>query len=197
MPDTAPQAAQEPPSLRTVALATATAFVLAAVILVTAVLPAEYGVDPLGTGAAFGLSALADTRPGVVAPATGSYRSDSAVFVLRPFEWIEYKYRLEEGAGMLFAWEATVPVRYDLHGEPNAGPEYAESFESADRQEGRGTFRAPFTGIHGWYWQNRTTSEVTIRLWTTGFYTAIHEFFEGGSTSRTLDDDRASGGDGS
>ena len=33
--------------------------VVAAIILVTAVLPAEYGLDPLGTGEALGLTPLA------------------------------------------------------------------------------------------------------------------------------------------
>jgi len=47
------------PSMKKIAVATAIAFVVATVILVVAVLPAEYGIDPLGTGKAFGLTDLA------------------------------------------------------------------------------------------------------------------------------------------
>jgi hypothetical protein len=47
------------PSMRTLAITTAIALGLAAVILVTTVLPAEYGIDPLGTGEALGLTAIA------------------------------------------------------------------------------------------------------------------------------------------
>jgi hypothetical protein len=57
MDTTIPARAPEPPSKRQLAVATGIAFITAAVILVTAVLPAEYGIDPLGTGAAMGLRA--------------------------------------------------------------------------------------------------------------------------------------------
>jgi hypothetical protein len=40
-------------------MATIIALIVAAVVLVVAVLPAEYGIDPLGTGKALGLMDLA------------------------------------------------------------------------------------------------------------------------------------------
>ena len=46
-------------SRRQILLATAGALAIAIVVLVTTVLPAEYNVDPLGTGRALGLTALA------------------------------------------------------------------------------------------------------------------------------------------
>ena len=56
-----------------IALATAAAMFVAGVLLVTVVLPAEYGVDPTGTGNAFGLTQIANAQEGVVAsaPAAG------------------------------------------------------------------------------------------------------------------------------
>ena len=47
------------PSLSTLARTTAIALVVAGVILVTAVLPAEYGIDPVGTGRWLGLTDIA------------------------------------------------------------------------------------------------------------------------------------------
>src|SRR6058998_2682673 len=47
------------PSKKRIAAAAAVALLIAAVLLVTAVLPAEYGIDPLGTGAALRLTDLA------------------------------------------------------------------------------------------------------------------------------------------
>ena len=47
------------PSLAKILLATVVAFIVASIILVVAVLPAEYGIDPLGTGKALGLMDLA------------------------------------------------------------------------------------------------------------------------------------------
>jgi hypothetical protein len=49
---------QELPSKRKLAQASGIALLVATGILVTVVLPAEYGVDPLGTGATLGLVAL-------------------------------------------------------------------------------------------------------------------------------------------
>ena len=40
----------QPPSKKKIAKATAVALAAAAVLLLTAVLPAEYGIDPFGTG---------------------------------------------------------------------------------------------------------------------------------------------------
>ena len=45
-----------------IALAAGAALLVAGVILVIAVLPAEYGVDPLGIGASLGLTAMGDIR---------------------------------------------------------------------------------------------------------------------------------------
>ena len=47
------------PSMRTLGVATAVALVAAAVVLVAFVLPSEYGIDPLRTGHALGLTDLA------------------------------------------------------------------------------------------------------------------------------------------
>ena len=46
------------PTRKRLAVATAIALAVAALVLVAAVLPAEYGIDPLGTGKALGLTAL-------------------------------------------------------------------------------------------------------------------------------------------
>ena len=37
-------------------------------------------------------------------------------------------------------------------------------------ERGHGSFTAPFSGIHGWYWENFGTTPVTIQLMSAGFY---------------------------
>ena len=56
-----------------IALATAAAMFVAGVVLVTVVLPAEYGVDPTGAGNAFGLTQIAQAEDAVTVtePAAG------------------------------------------------------------------------------------------------------------------------------
>jgi hypothetical protein len=108
----------------------------------------------------------------------GPFKTDSMQFTLAPKEGMEYKYRLAKGAGLLFSWTATAPVHYELHSEPEAGPKgYAETFDKQDsRDGGHGNYVAPFSGIHGWYWENRTDSDVVVRLVSAGHYTESLEF---------------------
>src|SRR5688572_15170244 len=56
------------PPRRKILTATILALLAAALILVTAVLPAEYGIDLLGTGRLFGLTALSEGTTGAISP---------------------------------------------------------------------------------------------------------------------------------
>ena len=102
---------------------------------------------------------------------------------------MEYKYRLEKGKALLYTWKATAPVNYELHAEPDGAPRgYAQSYEKRDAtQEASGTLTAPFPGIHGWYWENKTDQPVTVTLQTAGFYNLAHEFRADGVKNKTFD----------
>lgn len=181
------------PSTRRLARTTAIAAAGAAVILVTFVLPAEYNVDPLGTGRALGLTRIAAPEPRVdeVAPVAGQplvpvqngpigaypadYKVDATQFVLGPYEFVEYKYRLEQGATMLYSWKSTATVVHDFHGENDGAQGEPVSFEKKDRRQGAGTFTAPFTGIHGWYWENPGPEPITVTIRSAGFYSRALE----------------------
>lgn len=169
-------------------LATGAAALAALVILLTLVLPAEYGIDPLGAGAALGLIGLAESEPGALSE-TGDEppRHDAVSFELAPFESVEYKYQLFRGAGMVYSWTATGPVTVDFHAEPETGPEgFAESFRRGSHVSGHGTYTAPFSGIHGWFWENRGMTTVTVDLQASGFFAAASEFRDGARTDRAL-----------
>ena len=185
------------PSLSTLATTTVVALVVAGVLLVTLVLPAEYAVDPLGTGRWLGLTEIASpsltpveavsTDGAVLAPVqngpVGEYpaefKLDVVEITLQAYEYVEYKYRLEQGATMLYSWTANAPVIHDLHGErasgANDGGPAEESFDKQDRRQASGSFTAPFAGIHGWYWENPGGESVTIRLTSSGFYSSALE----------------------
>lgn len=197
------------PSLSTLARTTTIALVVAGVILVTAVLPAEYGIDPVGTGRWLGLTdiaappldpvemtrsegaALKPTANGAIGEYPGPFAFDVYEVVLQPYEYVEYKYQLEEDAAMAYSWTATAPVLQDFHGErADGGADGApaeESFDKRDRQGADGIFTAPFAGIHGWYWENPGGDPVTVRLTTSGFYSAAVEIRSDRTrTARTL-----------
>ena len=142
------------------------AFALTLVALVSVAPAAQQAVQP------------PPTTPGAFVTQQGPFKTDSMEIKLAPKEGMEYKYRLAQGAGLLFSWTATAPVHYELHSEPEAGPKgYAETFDTHDSRDSRhGSYVAPFSGIHGWYWENRTESDVTIRLTSAGHYTESLEF---------------------
>jgi hypothetical protein len=178
-----------------IGVAAGLALLVAGLGLVMIVLPAEFGVDPLGTGARLGLLPLGlvgqqvealdkaaasrdATHNAVVAAEERPLREETVAFTIAPRDFVEYKYRLDKGQALLYSWSATSPVNYELHAEPDGAPRgYAESFEKrAATQEASGTLTAPFSGIHGWYWENTGDQPVTVTLKSAGFYTMSHEF---------------------
>jgi hypothetical protein len=189
-----PTTTAEAPSKAAILKATAIAMAVAAVILLIAILPAEYGIDPLHTGRLLGLTGIskaaepAPTAGRATPVATGiynaqpaTYKVDSEDLALTPGEGVEIKYHMQKGGAMLYAWKATGPVQFEFHGEPDVKPnkDYFESYE-LDNKVGRdhsfGSFTAPSTGIHGWFWENKTKKEVMIHLTTAGFYDSAKMF---------------------
>jgi hypothetical protein len=166
-------------------------------ILVTIILPAEYALDPLGTGAKLGLLPLGETGRQVealeaekgktttggvlLAPQDASFKQESVTFDLQPGEGMEYKYRLEQGESLLYSWSSSAPMNTEFHAEPDSGPRgYAQTYEKKDGMTGAsGTLTAPFTGIHGWYWENTTNQAATVTLASAGYYNLAHEFRSG------------------
>jgi hypothetical protein len=208
-------------------IGSAAAVGIAAIALVVFVLPAEYGKDPTGLGAALGITKLAPTeeeniylkrglaRSNVLLPLQESatpdettlkatlaehniaqlpgtnVRTDRYVVELAPYEGIELKYDMAEGASMIFKWTATAPVHVDMHSHPfEGGAELTESFVIEDSVPSQtAVYVAPFTGIHGWYWQNRNLDGVTVTLETTGQVTAARTFSSGAEQPRPLADE--------
>ena len=183
-----------------IAVALGAALLVAGLILVMFILPAEFAVDPLGTGAKLGLlplgevgqqvdalnktAASANGQAAIVVSQEKPFQQESVDFKLAPREGMEYKYRLEKGEALLYSWNANGPVNYEFHAEPDGAPAgYAQTYEKKSAQtQASGTLTAPFPGIHGWYWENTTNEEVTVTLKTAGYYNLSHEFRNGQPT---------------
>lgn len=182
--------------------ATAAALVVAGAILITVVLPAEYGIDPTGMGRMLGLARL--SAPGgekaaglptasapvplpengsVMQPAAGTvtksdvpFRSDEMQLTLEPFEGAEIKAAMRQGEQFVFSWTVQGgKVNVDMHGErPNAGDEFTSYWKDTKQTRAQGTFVAPFAGSHGWYWLNRGEQPVTVKVKVSGFYEKLY-----------------------
>lgn len=182
-----PEENSTPPSSRNILIASAVALGVATIVLLVAILPAEFGVDPLGAGEALGLTALSrDEMP--IEEKLEAHREDYAEFELGPFQSVEYKYLMDFDAVMVFSWSANDELYFDMHAEPaGLGEDYAESFEQGNATEKSGSYHAPFAGIHGWFWENRGSSTVLLRINAAGYIQTSTVFRDGGDYERVID----------
>ncbi len=167
---------------------TAIALVVAAVLLVLFVLPAEYGIDPTGVGGVLGIDGLAGKTGGgevIAAAPTGSSlisaegpRSERLEIAVAPGEEMELKLVMQEGQTVVFSWKATGGALYsDLHADPFGGfeGEDVRYQEDASIEESHGAIVAPFGGNHGWFWRNDSAESVTVTLDLYGFFGVTKE----------------------
>nr|WP_207785954.1 hypothetical protein [Altererythrobacter segetis] len=125
---------------------------------------------------------------GVAVPAGAKFVSDHWQYELLPYDSIEMKYKLAQGQPMVFSWHAPVPLHYDMHSVPDQGGNDAtESFAITDAPSQTAVYVAPFTGIHGWFWQNQTLNPVTVSIDATGAFAGAVTFDQAGEHPRTLE----------
>jgi hypothetical protein len=188
---------------------TAVAVLIAAGLLITTVLPAEYGIDPTGVGRVLGLTRMGEikvslaseanaaevpsaTAAAVVTPLEPAVQSvEPAVTAakepaasqqhtmtvkLKPGQGAEIKLAMDKDARVRYEWRsAGGPVNYDTHGDPIKAPKgfYHGYGKGKGETADAGTLQAAFDGQHGWFWRNRTATDVTITLQTSGDYAKI------------------------
>ncbi len=179
--------------------ATGIAVLVAVSVLLVAVLPAEYGIDPTGIGRKLGLGKLAaasvearslvpSASPAPATPANSvtpsapahavvqrpsPFRSDEMELTLQPGEGAEIKATMRNGDQFVFGWIAeNGKVEFDMHGEAiNAQKdEFTSYWKGTGHTSGHGAFTAPFDGTHGWYWLNRGKRPVSVRVKVSGFF---------------------------
>lgn len=192
----------ELPSTSKLIKSTIIAVITAIIILVTIVLPSEYGIDPTGLGKITGLKRMgeikttlakelqadlqADLNAGLDAepntnPAdqtqptpTSQSRTDTLTVTLAPSESTEIKITMIKDTKVEFQWTSTPDAAFfDLHGDSKEINYHI--YEKGTDSTKQGTLTAAFTGNHGWYWKNRSNNPISITLTATGAYSAIKE----------------------
>ena len=173
------------PELRSVWATVGASVVLAVVAFVMFVLPAEFGRDPTGFGTSMGITGMAGYQVAALHQEERLVQRDRVQFPLAPFESVEYKYEMAAGQAMVFDWSAAAPVVFDMHSEElGRDPDAAVSFATGTAPRWSGSYVAPFDGVHGWFWENRGTREVTVEVVTSGFYSAAITYGPGGPFRR-------------
>ena len=114
---------------------------------------------------------------GPLTPFATTYKVDAIEFLLVPDQFVEYKFNLKTGATMMFNWKATGPLDVDFHTVPEGKPISAsETFMRGTASAYQGFYRAPYPGLHGWYWKNSGKENVKILLNASGFFTEARMF---------------------
>lgn len=107
-------------------------------------------------------------------PAAFIFRNEAVSLTLAPNEGAEVKAVMRAGDQMVYAWKADADVHFEFHGEPKgAASDVYTSYEMGTAAAAEGEFEAPFDGTHGWYWKNRTSAPVTVRVDARGVYAKI------------------------
>lgn len=200
------------PSVGKLLRSTAIAALIAIGLLITTILPAEYGIDPTGIGRALGLTQMgeikmalsaeakaekappAEQKPEVAVPVatdakpaaatspetpvkeTTSAQQHTMTVRLKPGQGAEIKLTMRKDAAVRYEWTTQGgPVNYDTHGDPiNAPKDFYHGYgKGRNTASDAGTLQASFDGSHGWFWRNRTNSDVTVTLKTSGDYQQI------------------------
>ena len=169
-------------STKTLLKSTIAATVIALIVFVCFILPAEYNIDPTHIGHKLGLTALAHHNDEATPQAETAVTPEQAQQAQQVIEvtvpagkGIEYKFQMAQHEKMTYEWLTDgEPLYFDLHGEPEGDTTgYFESYAIATLSEMRGSFTSPFNGSHGWYWKNNTTQPVAIQLIVAGQYKVI------------------------
>ncbi|TAJ68758.1 MAG: transmembrane anchor protein [Phenylobacterium sp.] len=176
---------------------------VAGALLVTVVLPAEYGVDPTRVGSVLGLTDMGRIKRQLAAEAEVATRAEAASTAPAPAA------APPAAAGAAAPATPAMGARSDrtvITLKPNAAAEIKLVMEEgararfvwsssggkvnfdthADRpgvnyhgygkgssQREAGELTAAFTGSHGWFWRNRTGKTVTVTLETSGAYSEV------------------------
>ncbi len=167
-------------SVKSLIKATLVACLLAVIILLTAILPAEYGIDPTGLGEKMGLMVLSEPAEKTIRPVIPScdgvsIQDDAVKITVLAHSGLEYKLFMEKGALLSYSWKTGGEKLYfDFHGEPQGDTTgYFKSYKETKSNQDSGSQTVPFSGSHGWYWKNESDVPVTVSLQTQGVYQVI------------------------
>lgn len=192
---------RELPSTQKLVKSTIGAAVVAVTLLITTVLPSEYGIDPTGIGNALGLKkmgeikvslaeeveaekrakvsmeAVAKVEPAakmLVEEVVAESRSDSMTFSIAPNQGIEIKAKMKKGETVTYDWQSTDgKINFDVHGDSKKLKIRYHNYEKGSVITKEGEVTAAFDGSHGWFWRNRSGKTASITLNVSGNYESL------------------------
>jgi hypothetical protein len=196
---------EELPSSAQLLKSTIIAAVSAVVILVTVVLPAEYGIDPTGIGRAIGLAEMGEIKTQLAEEAEADRQllevegDQSSLLndILGLFVGAAHAQEAEVwrdeitftlAPGDSAEWKLVMTegqsAQYRMiveRGRVNFDLHGHGSGQSVTYEKGRGStgsegaILAGFDGEHGWFWRNRDNTDVTVTVQVRGEYSEFKD----------------------
>ena len=179
---------------------TVIAIIMAIILLVMVILPAEYGTDPTGVGRLLGLKEMGEikmslldesykessqqnTTPSIEIDYTeevmvnNTINKDVVEITIEPGQAIEIKLEMKSGSLVQYEWKTIMGgLNYNLHGDGYKGSQQFISYKKGRMvPSDSGMLKAEFDGYHGWFWRNREKFSVTVSLQTSGDYIQIKQ----------------------
>ena len=176
------------------------AIIVAIILLIMVILPAEYGTDPTGVGKILGLKEMGEIKISLLEESqnessqennTSSIKTDSVEQVMvnntinndvveitiEPGKAIEIKLEMKSGSLVQYEWKTIKGgLNYNLHGDGYKGSQQFISYKKGRMvPSDSGELKAEFDGYHGWFWRNREKFSVTVSLQTSGDYIQIKQ----------------------
>jgi septum formation topological specificity factor MinE len=173
------------------------AFVLAGVLLLLVILPAEYGYDPTGVGEILGLKKMGEIKvslekeelnePEVLkempteiiqeTSKTVEENQDIMEVQIAPGEAIEIKLEMKKGSVAKYKWSTNNgALNFNLHGDGYKGMHISTTYKKGRMvNSDSGELIAEFDGYHGWFWRNRNDVAVKVILEANGNFIQIKQ----------------------
>lgn len=194
---------REVPSTGKLIKSTILAAITASVLLVTVVMPAEYGIDPTGMGNAIGLKRMGEIKTSLAEEAAADAAQDARTAIvmeeaqpepqvvtqskttqshemsvtLAPDEGTEIKVAMNKGAKVSYEWWTDGDkANFDVHGDSKALKINYHNYYKGSETRKSGELVADFDGSHGWFWRNRTKTPLTVTIKTNGEYSSIKRY---------------------
>ena len=188
---------RELPSTKKLIKSTIIAVITAVIVLITIVLPSEYGIDPTGVGKVLGLKKMGEIKVSLAQEAAAEQiasqqnlilevkqteqptsktlnkevNTDIAIITLAPNQGAEVKVKMSKGAKVDYNWFSDAgKSNFDVHADSKSLNINYYNYEKGSVKTKDGSIIAAFDGYHGWFWRNRTDSNLTITLEVAGDY---------------------------
>ncbi len=193
----------ELPSVTKLIKSTVLAIILAIIVLIIFVLPAEYGIDPTGFGKILGLTKMGEIKTSLaqevaMEKSTAKNKSskiitesvkkevppelevkvktDKMTISLKPNEGKEIKLKMRKGKVVSYVWWTnTGRLNYDAHADSKKHRIKYFNYSKGSTSRKEGTLEAFFDGKHGWFWRNRTKNTIILTLEVKGNYSSIKQ----------------------